>query len=311
MFRCSYWPTEAPATGPFGLCGSVDAVNLPMPASLVRSAELLMDQWWSTAVESVVQGVVYALLAVACTRRGRGVDLAPLAGFALGLFAAYLTYLALGFRPGPTPDVGVLPLLGFLALGLGAAVVAATAVPAVTRGSFLFGLIAFAVVELGLWLLLGADAQPPVRLFRPHEPVPDVDDVQLAVIGLAIVALAVALRRGVRPVVASGLLAGLAAFLYLMKVPGSAWYLTAVLVGVYAVTAAVLGRTVPGMIAVAVALGLVQVYFETAVGQRWWLPFSLCLLVLALAVRLLWDRFRARKSAEPVVEDDRTAVASG
>ncbi|MEO6083285.1 MAG: hypothetical protein ABIQ18_09270 [Umezawaea sp.] len=286
-------------------------MNLLMPASLLRSAELLADQWWPTAVEGVVQGVVYALLAVACTRRGRGVDLAPLAGFALGLFAAYLTFLALGFRPGPTPDVGVLPLLGFLALGLAAAVVAATAVPAATRGSFLFGLVAFAVVELGLWLLLGADAQPPVRLFRPHELVPDVDDVQLAVVGLAIAAFAVALRRGVRPVVASGLLAGVASFLYLLKVPGSAGYLTAVLVGVYAVTAAVLGRTAKGTIAIAVVLGLVQVCFETAVGPRWWLPFSLGLLVLAIAVRRLRDRSRARKPAVPVAEDDRTAVTPG
>jgi branched-chain amino acid transport system permease protein len=282
-----------------------------MPASLVRSAELLMDQWWSSAVEGVVQGLVYALLAVACTRRGRGVDLAPLAGFALGLFAAYLTYVALGFRPGPTPDVGLLPLLGFLALGLAAAVVAATAVPAVTRGSFLFGLVAFAVVELGLWLLPGAGAQPPVRLFRPHEPVPDVDDVQLAVVALAIAAFALALRRGVRPVLASGLLAGVAAFVYLLKVPGSAGYLTAVLVGAYAVTAAVLGRTAKRMIVVAVVLGLVEVCFETAVGPRWWLPFSLGLLVLAVAVRWLRNRSRARKAAVPVTEDDRTAGAPG
>jgi branched-chain amino acid transport system permease protein len=289
----------------------VDTVNLLMPASLVRSAELLVDQWWSAAVDGVVQGVVYALLAVACTRRGRGVDLAPLAGFALGLFAAYLTYLALGFRPGPTPDVGALPLLGFLVLGLVAAVVAATAATAATSGSLLFGLIAFAVVELGLWLLLGADARSPVRLFRPHELVPDVDDVQLAVVGLAVAAFAVALRRGVRPVVASGLLAGVAAFLYLLKVPGSAGYLTAVLVGVYAVTAAVLGRTATSKIVAAVVLGLVQVCFETAVGARWWLPFSLGLLVLAVAVRELRDRSRARKSAVPVAEDDRTAVEPG
>lgn len=284
-----------------GPCGTVDAVNL----ALVRSAELIADQWWSTAVEGVAQGAVYALLAVACARRARAVDLAQPAAFALGLFAAYLTYLGLGFRPGPTPDVGVVPLLGFLALGLLAALAVAAAVSAATGGlPVLLGLAAFAVVEGGLWLLLGSDAAPPVRLFRPHELLPGLDDVQVAVLALAAVALAVALRRGGT----AWLLSGTAAFLYLLKVPGSAWYLTAVLVGAYAVTAAVLGRTARGAITAAVALGLVQVCLETAVGPRWWLPFSLGLLALAVAFRWLRGRRRARGTAVPVAEDDRTAA---
>jgi branched-chain amino acid transport system permease protein len=286
----------------------VDVVNLALSATLVRSAELIADQWWSTAVEGVAQGAVYALLAVACARRARAVDLAQPAAFALGLFACYLTYLGLGFRPGPTPDVGVLPLLGFLALGLLAALAVAAAVSAATGGlPFLLGPAVFAVVELGLWLLLGSEAEPPVRLFRPHELLPGLDDVQVTVLALAAAALAVALRRGGT----AWLLSGTAAFLYLLKVPGSAWYLTAVLVGVYALTAAVLGRTPRGAIAVAVALGLVQVCFETAVGPRWWLPFSLGLLVLAIAFRRLRDRLRARRTAAPVAEDDRTAPVAG
>ena len=279
-------------------------MNLPLSASVVQGAELIADQWWSTAVEGVAQGAVYALLAVACTRRARAVDLAQPAAFALGLFACYLTYLGLGFRPGPTPDVGVLPLLGFLALGLLAAVaVAAVGSAATGRLPFLLGLAVFAVVEAGLWLLLGSDAEPPVRLFRPHELLPGVDDVQVTVVVLAAAALAVALRRG-----GTGwLLTGTAAFLYLLKVPGSAWYLTAVVVGVYAVTAAVVARTAWGTIVAALALGLVQVCFETAVGPRWWLPFSLGLLVVAIAVRLLRARLAARR---PVAREARPVEAS-
>jgi branched-chain amino acid transport system permease protein len=264
----------------------------------VNLAELLADQWWSTVVEGVTQGAVYVLLALACTRRARAVDLAQPAAFALGLFAAYLTYLALGFRPGPTPDVGVLPLLAFLALGLLAALAVAALVSAATgRLPLPLGLAAFAVVEVALWLLLGNDAEPPVRLFRPHELLPGVDDVQVAVVVLAAAAIAVALRRGA----AAWLLSGTAAFLDLLKVPGSAWYLTAVLVGVYAVTAAVVAGSTRGVIVTAAVLGIAQVCFETVVGPRWWLPFSLGLLVLACAVRLVkarWGRTRAR--VEPV-----------
>ncbi|HEX6343937.1 hypothetical protein [Umezawaea sp.] len=271
-------------------------MNPLMSANLVRSAELLADTWWSSAVEAVAQGAVYALLAVACTRRARAVDPAQLGAFGLGLFAAYLTYRALGFRPGPTPDVALAPLLGFLALGLLAAVAAATALSFVAGRSVLAGLAAFAAVELGAWLLLGDAAAPPVRLFRPHEPLPGVDDVQLTVVALAALALAVALRDGVRPFVAGGLLTGTAAFLHLLKVPGSAWYLTAVLVGVYAVTAALLARTARGVVVAALALGCVQVVAEAVVGPRWWLPFSLGLLLVALVVRWLRNRFRARRT---------------
>ncbi len=273
----------------------MDAVNPPMPSSLARGAELLADQWWPTTVEAVAQGTVYALLAVACTRRARVADPTQPAAFAVGLLAAYLAYLALGYRPGPTPDVGAPALLGHLALGLLAAVAVATALSFAVGWSFPLGLSTLVVVLAGSWLLLGDDPEPPLRLFRPHELLPGVDDVQLTVVVLAAAALAVALRDGVRPFAASGLLTGTAAFLYLLKVPGSAWYLTAVLVGAYAVTAAVLARTTRGTVVAALALGLVQVVVETAVGPRWWLPFALGLIAAALAVRWLRERLAARK----------------
>jgi hypothetical protein len=115
--------------------------------------------------------------------------------------------------------------------------------------------------------------------------------VQLAVIVLAAVAIAAKAPAGV--------LTGLAAFLYLLKVPGSAWYLTGVLVGVYAITAAVIGRDLPTTILAALGLAIVQVCFETTIGPRWWLPFAAGLLLAALVFRLVKTRRKARRAAAP------------
>ncbi|MET1072848.1 MAG: hypothetical protein ABWY11_09415 [Umezawaea sp.] len=248
-----------------------------------------MDPWWATPAEGITQGAVHALLAVACARPARTPDPSPVAAFTLALFASYAAYLALGFRPGPTPDVHPALLVGYLALGLLAA--AAVAVPlTAARWPFFLGAAVLVAVHLGTWLLRGDAPEPPVRLFRPHELVPGVDDVQLLVVAVA--AIVLALRHRVPPMAVNGALAGAAGFLYLLKVPGSAWYLTGVLVGVYALTAAALGLGARATIAVAVTLGVVQVCFESAIGARWWLPFAAALLVLAVAFRLLRGRFR-------------------
>lgn len=267
-----------------------------LSAELMRSAELLGDNWGSAAVEAVAQGSVYVLVAVACRRSARRVDLAQVAAFTLGVFGAYATYYALGFRSGPTPDLALLPLLGFLTAGLAAAVAVSTGVtlatrrlPAAIRGGVL------ALVLAVLWLTRGSTAEPAIRLFRPHELLPGLDDVQLAVMVLAAVAVAAKAKWAVP----SGVLTGLAAFLYLVKVPGSAWYLTGVLVGVYAVTAALIGRNLGETVLAALGLGIVQVCFETVVGARWWLPFAAGLLVVTLAFRLLMARRRARRATTP------------
>ena len=295
----SHRPPQPPIASPFGRCGSVEPVNLPMSATLVRTAELLADQWWTTALEGVTQGAVYALLAIACTRRDRVVDLVPLTAFTLGLFTAYLTYATLGFRPGPTPVFDSVTAFALLvALVVTVAVAVATSS---LRGHFLVGLGVFAVVQAAVRLLRGASPELPLRLFRPHELFPGFDTVQLTVVVAASLALTITLRQTVPPFVAAGTLTGVAAFLYLLKVPGAAWYLTAVLVGAYAVTAALLARTPRGMITTALALGIVQVCFETFVGARWWLPFSLGLLALAAAYRFLRTRFALRGKPVAVV----------
>jgi branched-chain amino acid transport system permease protein len=207
------------------------------------------------------------------------------AGFTLGVFAAYTTYYALGFRSGPTPDLAVLPLLGFLLVGLAAAIAVSTVVELATKRlqTPLKGAV-LALVLAALWLTRGNTAEPAIRLFRPHELLPGLDDVQLAVIVLAAVAIAAKAPAGV--------LTGLAAFLYLLKVPGSAWYLTGILIGVYAVAAALIGRDLTSTVLAALGLAIVQVCFETAVGPRWWLPFAAVLLVAVLAFRLVRARRR-------------------
>ncbi|WNV89558.1 hypothetical protein [Umezawaea sp. Da 62-37] len=248
-----------------------------------------LDPWWATPAEGLTQGAVFALLAVACAGPSRRVDLSPIGAFTLGLYASSVVHLALGFRPGPTPDVHPALLVGCLALGLFAALAVAVPLTA-ARWPFLLGAAVLVVVHLGARLLRGDTPEPAIRLFRPHELLPGVDDVQLLVIVVA--ALALALRSHVPPIAVNGALAGVAGFLYLLKVPGSAWYLTGVLVGVYALTAAVLGLGARATIAVALALGLVQVCFESVVGARWWLPFAAALLFAAIAFRLLRGRFR-------------------
>lgn len=283
-----------------------------MTVVLAQDADLLVEQWPSTLVEGLVQGAVYALLALACTRARGRVDVGQVAGFSLGLFAAYSAFWALGFRPGPTPRVAPALVLVFLVVGLFAAVAAASAAAiAMSRARSLLsgprwalplGVGAFAVVHLGIWLLRGAQSEPMIRPFRPHELLPDVDDLQLAILVLAaaaIVGAAAATRRGEPPLLVSGGLAGMAAFLYLLKVPSSAWYLTGISVGLYAVTAVVLGRTARGVVVAAVALGVVQVAVETVLGSRWWLPFAGALLVAATGLRLLlaWRRRRAGATA--------------
>jgi branched-chain amino acid transport system permease protein len=268
-----------------------------LSADLMRSAELLGDNWGSAAVEAIAQGSIYALLALACTRSARehatrSIDLTQVAAFTLGVFAAYATYYAMGLRSGPTPDMAVLPLLGFLLVGLAAAVAVSTGVQLATRRlEAPLKAAVPALVLAALWLTRGNTAEPAIRLFRPHELLPGLDDVQLAVIVLAAVAIAAKAPAGV--------LTGLAAFLYLLKVPGSAWYLTGVLVGVYAITAAVIGRDLPTTILAALGLAIVQVCFETTIGPRWWLPFAAGLLLAALVFRLVKTRRKARRAAAP------------
>jgi hypothetical protein len=146
-----------------------------------------------------------------------------------------------------------------------------------------------ALVLAAAWLW---GPEPAIRLFRPHELLAGVDDVQLTVIVLA----AAALKWAPKPA-----LAGLAAFLYLLKVPGAADYLSGVVIGVYATAAALTGRNVKETVLAALGLAAVQAAFETMIGPRWWLPFAATLLLATLAFHLLRSRREARRENTPAV----------
>jgi branched-chain amino acid transport system permease protein len=292
----------------------VDGVNHQLSGDLLRGVELLRDQWWPSTVEGIAQGALYALVAVGLTvvhRTHRSLDLGQLAAFSLGLFGVYAAFFALGFRPGATAEGGV---LGFLLLGF----VAAVAVSGVTsvalglayrplRGRppwflLLVGLGVFLVVQQALRLLRGPEPEPPIRLFRPHELVPGVDDVQLAIVVIAlglVAGAAVLARRTGWAFATSGVLMGAAATLYLLKVPTAAWHLTAVQVGLYAVAAVLLGDPgrVRGALLAAVALGLAQAYAQTVVSDKWRYFLAAGLLVLAAVLR--W--WLARRAATRLV----------
>lgn len=297
-------------------------VNHQLSADLLRGAELLRDQWWSVTVEGVAQGAVYALLAVGCTlvhRRNRAVDLGQLAVFSLGVFSTYAAFFALGFRPGATPDVDLLPLVWFLFLGLAAAVlvsgVASTGLELVVyrglggRGPWLrtlVGLAVFVVVQQGLRLAHGSEAERPIRLFRPVEFMPGVDDLQLLsiVVGLGLIAAASAVlaKHPAWAFPISGALMGAAGTLYLLKVPTAAWHMTGVQLGLYAVAAVFLGGlgNIRGAVVAALALGVVQASVQTVISDRWRYLLAIGLLVFALLLR--WWRTR-RQRGQPSTAD--------
>ncbi|MBK1788485.1 branched-chain amino acid ABC transporter permease [Prauserella sp. ASG 168] len=164
----------------------------------------LVDQFWANTVDGLSQGSIYALVALGYTLVYGVLKLINFAHsevFIYGAYATWFTFYGLGFRPGPTPELAVFELIGFLLLALLAAVLVsgATAVvlervayrPLRNRGAprlvFLITAIgASFVLQQLIFIWRGGNPEQAIRLLRP-EPVFEVFGVAITNITIIIV----------------------------------------------------------------------------------------------------------------------------
>ncbi|MFC5233591.1 branched-chain amino acid ABC transporter permease [Pseudonocardia zijingensis] len=192
--------------------------------------ELLVDRFWANTIDGLSYGSIYALVAIGYTLVYGVLKLINFAHseiFVIGIFAAYFTFLGLGFAPGETADLGLAALIGSLLLAGVVAMVASGGAavllervayrPLRKRGAprlvFLITAIgaSFAIQQLFL-IFLGGNAQPSIRLLRPTEAFEvfgaRVTNIQIMTVVAAIVLMVIAetfvnrtrLGRGVRAV---------------------------------------------------------------------------------------------------------------
>ncbi|OZM72230.1 branched-chain amino acid ABC transporter permease [Amycolatopsis antarctica] len=147
----------------------------------------LGDQFWNNTVDGLTQGSIYALIALGYTLVYGVLKLINFAHsevFIYGAYATWFTFYALGFRPGPTPELGALEIVGFLILALLAAMVVSggTAVilervayrPLRNRGA---PRLAFLITAIGASFVLqqiifvwrGGNAEQAIRLLKQEE----------------------------------------------------------------------------------------------------------------------------------------------
>lgn len=147
----------------------------------------LGEQFWNNTVEGLSQGSIYALVALGYTLVYGVLQLINFAHsevFIYGAFGTYFTFYALGFRPGPTVELGVVELVAFLGLALivamlvsGATAVALERVayrPLRKKGAprlvFLITAIgASFVLQQLIFIWRGGNPEQSIRLLKPEE----------------------------------------------------------------------------------------------------------------------------------------------
>ncbi len=191
---------------------------------------LLVDRFWANTIDGLSYGSIYALVAIGYTLVYgvlRLINFAHSEIFVIGVFAAYFTFAALGFAPGETAELALLPLIGSLLVAAVAAMAASGGAAVVLervayrplrrRGApplvFLITAIgaSFAIQQIFL-ITLGGNSQPSIRLLRPTEAFEvfgaRVTNIQILTFVAAVVLMLVAdafvnrtrLGRGVRAV---------------------------------------------------------------------------------------------------------------
>ncbi|APU14182.1 MULTISPECIES: branched-chain amino acid ABC transporter permease [Actinoalloteichus] len=147
---------------------------------------LLVDRFWSNTVDGLAYGSIYALVAIGYTLVYGVLKLINFAHsevFIVGAFAAYFTFTALGFRPGPTLDIPVIEIVvnlllagviamicsGLLALTLERVAYRPLRRKKAPRLVFLITAVgaSFAIQQLIL-LWRGANPERAIRLLRPE-----------------------------------------------------------------------------------------------------------------------------------------------
>ncbi|WP_236809012.1 branched-chain amino acid ABC transporter permease [Amycolatopsis albispora] len=176
--------------------------------------EALGSQFWNSTVEGLSQGSIYALVALGYTLVYGVLKLINFAHsevFIYGAYATWFVFYGLGFRPGATPDLPVMELIGFLLLALVAAMAISggTAValervayrPLRKKGAprlvFLITAIgASFVLQQLLFIWRGGNAEQAIRLLRPQE-VFSIGDASVTNITLIIVVASVLMMVGI------------------------------------------------------------------------------------------------------------------
>ena len=192
--------------------------------------QLLVDRFWPNTIDGLSYGSIYALVAIGYTLVYgvlRLINFAHSEIFVIGVFAAYFAFVAMGFAPGQSPELGFAGLVGALLVAALAAMAASGGAavllervayrPLRKRGApslvFLITAIgaSFAIQQIFL-ITLGANSQPTIRLLRPTEVFEvfgaRVTNIQIMTVVAAIVLMVVAdtfvnrtrLGRGVRAV---------------------------------------------------------------------------------------------------------------
>jgi branched-chain amino acid transport system permease protein len=146
-----------------------------------------VDQFWNNTVEGLSQGSIYALVALGYTLVYGVLKLINFAHsevFIYGAYATWFTFYGLGFRPGATPEIPVLELIGFLLLALVASMVVSGGIavglervayrPLRNRGAprlvFLITAIgASFALQQAIFLIRGPNPEQAIRLLRPQE----------------------------------------------------------------------------------------------------------------------------------------------
>lgn len=172
--------------------------------------EALGEQFWNNTVDGLAQGSIYALIALGYTLVYGVLKLINFAHsevFVFGAFATWFTFYGLGFRPGSTPEISILEIVGFLALaGVVAMVISgATAVvlervayrPLRNRNAprlvFLITAIgASFVLQQILFIWRGANPERQIRLLQP-EPLFKIFDATVTNINVILIVASILL----------------------------------------------------------------------------------------------------------------------
>jgi branched-chain amino acid transport system permease protein len=169
-------------------------VSLHLATGLIQASggwvdfntSLLLDRFWANTIDGLAYGSIYALVAIGYTLVYGVLKLINFAHsevFIVGGFAAYATFVFLGYEPGPTLDSGLGPLIVNLALAGLVAMIAAGGVALILervayrplrrrnapRLVFLITAIgaSFAIQQIFL-IWRGGNPEPAIRLMAPE-----------------------------------------------------------------------------------------------------------------------------------------------
>ncbi|MBP2477908.1 branched-chain amino acid transport system permease protein [Crossiella equi] len=147
--------------------------------------DLLLKNFWANTVDGLSYGSIYALMALGYTLVYgvlRLINFAHSEVFIAGAFGIWFTFDALGFKPGPTPQLGVGEIIGTLALAIAVGMLVSGVVAVVVERVAYRPLrkrnapsLVFLITAIGASFVLqqiffvwrGGNAEGAIRIIRP------------------------------------------------------------------------------------------------------------------------------------------------